>query len=302
MRYALIAALALLGAALPASAQVGISISINAFPSLQVIPGYPVYYAPGLDYNYFFYDGLYWVYQDDNWYSSPWYDGPWDAVDPFAVPVFMLQVPVRYYRRPPVYFRGWQGDYAPHWGDHWGRSWQQRRSGWDHRPEGRLPPPAPLPDYQRRYSGNNYPGRDEQRRLQQSNAPRTSQPDRSRAAIDRPPAQRPGPDSRNATQPQRPALNPRPETPQPSALPPRRPQQQPTQPYALPQQRPQQQPQRPAVEQRTPQQQQRPGPEQLAPHAAAPDRPRPGNGPGNPEGHPEAHHGRDSRDQRDGPR
>ena len=45
----------------------------------MAVPGYPVYYAPDIGGNYFFYDGRYWVYQDDNWYSSSWYNGPWDV-------------------------------------------------------------------------------------------------------------------------------------------------------------------------------------------------------------------------------
>lgn len=44
----------------------GISLGINvpAYPEFARVPGYPVYYAPRLRSNYFFYDGLYWAYQD----------------------------------------------------------------------------------------------------------------------------------------------------------------------------------------------------------------------------------------------
>ena len=75
------------------------------------MPGYPVYYDPRADSNYFFYDGLYWVYQEDNWYASDWYNGPWQSVAPYDVPVFVLRVPVRYYRQPPAYFRGWRAEH-----------------------------------------------------------------------------------------------------------------------------------------------------------------------------------------------
>jgi len=34
--------------------QVSIGFSISVFPSLVAVPGYPVYYAPSLDSNYFF--------------------------------------------------------------------------------------------------------------------------------------------------------------------------------------------------------------------------------------------------------
>src|SRR5579863_7773129 len=61
---------------------VRIGINVPAYPNLVPIPGYPVYYDPRLDSNLFFYDGLYWVYAQDNWYVSSWYDGPWELVEP----------------------------------------------------------------------------------------------------------------------------------------------------------------------------------------------------------------------------
>jgi hypothetical protein len=137
----------------------GISIGLNlpAYPTLQPIPGYPVYYAPSVNNNYFFYDGLYWVYLDDNWYASSWYNGPWHVVDRYYVPDYILRVPVRYYRHAPAYFHGWRADAPPRWGEHWGSSWQQKRSGWDRWNRSSAPAPAPLPAYQRQYSGKRYP-------------------------------------------------------------------------------------------------------------------------------------------------
>ncbi len=112
-----------------AAVQVSISIGVPAYPRLVVVPGYPVYYAPQVQANYFFYDGMYWVYQADNWYASSWYNGPWWYVEPYAVPVYILRIPVRYYRQPPAYFRGWRPDAPPRWSNHWGREWEQKRSG-----------------------------------------------------------------------------------------------------------------------------------------------------------------------------
>jgi len=117
----------LLGTYTPASAQLSIGINVSLYPDLVRVPGYPVYYAPQLDSNFFFYDRLYWVYEQDNWYSSSWYDGPWDRVAPEFVPLFVLRVPVRYYRQPPSYFRGWGLEAPPRWGEHWGRDWERRR-------------------------------------------------------------------------------------------------------------------------------------------------------------------------------
>jgi len=171
VRYLLIVLGVLLSSVTSAAVQVGIgiglphvSIGINfpAYPELVVVPGYPVYYAPRLQANLFFYDGLYWVYQDDYWYASSWYNGPWWIVEPEFVPVFILRVPVRYYRRPPAYFIGWRGDAPPRWGDRWGHDWSQHRRGWDRWDRRSAPQPAPPPVYQKQYSGDRYPRQVEQ--------------------------------------------------------------------------------------------------------------------------------------------
>lgn len=149
---------------------VSIGINVPAYPQLVVVPGYPVYYAPRLQANFFFYDGLYWVYQDDYWYASEWYNGPWWVVAPEIVPVFILRIPVRYYRHPPAYFIGWRPSAPPRWGSHWGRDWEQHRSGWDRWDRRSAPPPAPRPAYQRQYSGDRYPQQVErQQELHQQN-------------------------------------------------------------------------------------------------------------------------------------
>ena len=149
----------------------GVSIGINLplYPTLVRVPNYPVYYAPSLDSNFFFYDGMYWVYQSDNWYASSWYNGPWWAVAPEVVPLFVLRIPVRYYRSPPSYFGGWRSDAPPRWGDHWGNQWEQRRNGWDRWNRSGVPAPAPLPVYQRQYSGDRYPRAEQQQALQSRN-------------------------------------------------------------------------------------------------------------------------------------
>ena len=178
MRYLIIVLSMLFGLVTSAAAQFsisiglpGVSIGVNLplFPELVRVPGYPVYYAPRLQANFFFYDGLYWVYQDDNWYASSWYNGPWGLVAPEAVPLFVLRIPVRYYRSPPPYFRGWQPDGPPRWGEHWGPAWEQHRRGWDRWNHRSAPAPAPLPTYQRRYSESRYPQLEQQQVLRSQN-------------------------------------------------------------------------------------------------------------------------------------
>ncbi len=157
IRSSLLALCMLAGIANPAHARVNVDINLSLFPDLVPVPGYPVYYAPRVDMNFFFYDGYYWLFEDDDWYVSDWYNGPWEYVDPDDVPVFVLRIPVRYYRRPPVYFRGWYMDAPPRWGHRWGNDWERQHPGWDRWDRRRAPAPAPLPNYQRNYPGDRYP-------------------------------------------------------------------------------------------------------------------------------------------------
>jgi hypothetical protein len=176
MRQFIVLLSLLAAAALPANSQmigtpavVNLGINFPVYPQLQPVPGYPVYYAPQVDANYFFYDGMYWVYQNDNWYASSWFNGPWSLISPMAVPVYILRVPVRYYREPPVYFRGWRLDAAPRWDSHWGEAWERQRAGWNHWNSNTVPPPAPLPSYQQPYTGKKYPSYEQQRSISNQN-------------------------------------------------------------------------------------------------------------------------------------
>lgn len=172
-RFILALCLSLLCAATaaPARAAVGVSIGINipAYPRMVVVPGYPVYYAPALQANLFFYDGMYWVLAGDNWYMSSWYNGPWYIVEPAYVPYYLLRVPVRYYRAPPPYFHGWPRSAPPRWGQHWGPGWEREHRNWDRWDRHSAPRPAPLPSYQRGYSGDRYPGPAQQSNLHTRN-------------------------------------------------------------------------------------------------------------------------------------
>lgn len=164
--------------AMPATAEVRVGISIGlphlsiginvpAYPELALVPGYPVYYAPRVRGNYFFYDGLFWAYQNDDWYLSSWYNGPWYFVEPGAVPLFLLRVPVFYYMDPPRRFHGWHVRTPPRWGELWGPDWERHRSGWDRWDRHTIPPPAPLPNYQRQYFGERYPSFEQQPQLRE---------------------------------------------------------------------------------------------------------------------------------------
>jgi hypothetical protein len=166
MRPLIVALSLALGTVAAAHAEVNVSINLPgpsigitlfSYPDLVRVPGTPVYYAPGLTSNFFFYDGLFWVFRSDMWFSSSWYNGPWQTVEPDWIPLYVLRVPVRYYRQPPGYFRGWRDDAPPRWGQHWGHDWERQRAGWDVWDRRSVPAPAPLPVYQRQYRGDNYP-------------------------------------------------------------------------------------------------------------------------------------------------
>jgi hypothetical protein len=165
---------------------VGINLHIQQYPRLVPVPRYPVYYAPGVDSNLFFYDGQYWVYAQDNWYTSSWYNGPWDFVPPETVPDFILRIPLLYYQRPPAYFSSWGRGSPPHWGEHWGREWENRRRGWNHWNRKDVPRRAPPPAYQRNYSHEHYPRLDEQRALRERNYRNEPRENMARHQFDRP--------------------------------------------------------------------------------------------------------------------
>jgi hypothetical protein len=159
MKKLLAAAALLLASVFPASAQeyVDLDVDVREYPEMVPVPDSPVYYAPGVDSNYFFYDGLYWDYYNDRWYSSAWYNGPWTYVDPVYVPTYVLWVPIRYYHRPSHYWRGWNVNRSPRWADHWGRDWQSRHNQVFRGAQRPSYARAPLPDYQRGYNHGNYP-------------------------------------------------------------------------------------------------------------------------------------------------
>jgi len=172
MRKALIAALLLVAtSATPSFAWVSVNIGINipTYPALVPVPGVPVYYAPGVNANYFFYDGMYWNFDGTQWYSSAWYNGPWGVVAPAAVPVYLWRVPVRYYRVPPPYFHGWVAGEPPHWGEHWGPAWVNEHHDWNHWDHRYVPARAPLPAYQAHYSGASYPRMEAQAQIHAQN-------------------------------------------------------------------------------------------------------------------------------------
>jgi hypothetical protein len=158
MKRLILAFLLFAASALPVAAQTysDIDVDLPSFPEMQPIADSPVYWAPSVDSNYFFYDGLFWDFHHDLWHWSAWYNGPWLIADPVYVPTYVLWVPIAYYRKPPHYFRHWNSARPPRWGEHWGHEWQARHNQVFHGAAGRVAR-APLPHYQAQYSRANYP-------------------------------------------------------------------------------------------------------------------------------------------------
>ena len=70
-------------------------------PQLVVVPGSPVFYAPGVNMNFFAYGGRYYSFHHGGWFVATKHGGPWVAVAPGRIPRPVLAVPVAYYKIPP---------------------------------------------------------------------------------------------------------------------------------------------------------------------------------------------------------
>ncbi len=102
--------------AAPPPPTVSLDINIGSPPRFVVVTGTPVYYAPSVSYNYFFYDRRYYLFHNELWFSAAYHNGPWTAIAFERVPRPILAVPVEYYKRPPG-----------HWKKHGPPPWAQAR-------------------------------------------------------------------------------------------------------------------------------------------------------------------------------
>lgn len=96
--------------AAPADADVNIGITVGTPPpaivlatppQLVVVPGTAVAYAPGVDFNLFFFGGRYYSLHQGVWFHASTGKGPWTMIATDRVPQPVLAVPVSYYRVPP---------------------------------------------------------------------------------------------------------------------------------------------------------------------------------------------------------
>lgn len=76
-------------------------VVIPAPPSVFLIPGSYVYYAPEAGAQIFFYSGYWYLLDDGYWFRSSHYRGPWTYLPPARVPVVFYHLPPDYFRIPP---------------------------------------------------------------------------------------------------------------------------------------------------------------------------------------------------------
>jgi hypothetical protein len=107
-----------------------LGIRIGEAPRLVVVPGTPVYEAPGLPYNYFVYHGRYYLYRDGYWFRARYYDGPWTVIAIEQVPRPILRVPAEQYRERP-------GHWAHHGPPPWAQERERQRHGYQDHHHGR---------------------------------------------------------------------------------------------------------------------------------------------------------------------
>jgi hypothetical protein len=76
-------------------------IVVASPPRLVVVPGTPVFHAPGASINVFAYGGHYYSFHEGAWFVAAAPGRPWVAIAPAKVPRPVLAVPVTYYKVPP---------------------------------------------------------------------------------------------------------------------------------------------------------------------------------------------------------
>jgi hypothetical protein len=122
----------------PAQAEVNVNIGIGipipapvfvvpAPPAVVVVPGVaaPVYYAPGLEVDIFFYGGWWWTPNQGSWFRSRAYSGPWGFVQ--RPPAVFVNMPHNYREMVVKEKHIPYGQLKKHW-----REWDRRHEGREH--------------------------------------------------------------------------------------------------------------------------------------------------------------------------
>jgi len=107
------------------------TVVVPAPPAVVVIPGTPVYYAPDVGIDLFFYSGRWYRKHDGHWYIATYYNGPWAYLPAARVPTVFVNLPGGSYNIPPGHQRIPYGQLKKHW-----KKWdKEHRKHWKHRHE-----------------------------------------------------------------------------------------------------------------------------------------------------------------------
>lgn len=91
------------------------AIVISAPPAVVMIPGAPVYFAPDIEVDIFFYRGYWYRPYRQRWYRASHYNGPWCYIAPRAVPNVIVKLPPGYRHIPPGHEKIPYGQLKKHW-------------------------------------------------------------------------------------------------------------------------------------------------------------------------------------------
>ena len=84
---------------------VNLGIFVGDPPAMVSIPGTPVYHAPSVPHNYFYYRWQYYLFHQGAWFVAANCNGPWTVIALDHVPKPILAVPVTYYKVPQGHWK-----------------------------------------------------------------------------------------------------------------------------------------------------------------------------------------------------
>lgn len=98
------------------------AIVVKTPPSVAVIPGTYVYFAPDINDEVFFYGGWWWRPYNGRWYRAVEFGDPWVVIEIGRVPGVLLRVPRDYRNLPPGHHKIPYGQMKKNW-----RQWEKER-------------------------------------------------------------------------------------------------------------------------------------------------------------------------------
>ncbi len=101
-------------------------VVIPAPPSVIVIPGTYVYYAPDVQVDILFFHGYWYRPYQGHWYRATVYNGPWVYIEPHRIPAPLVHLPPNYRYVPTSHQPIPYGQLKKNW-----RTWENQRH-WDH--------------------------------------------------------------------------------------------------------------------------------------------------------------------------